>query len=166
MAAGQKQRVGTRAAPRAGVVGLGGARHRKHGLAGKGGTTWALALPGTVQVVYPAPPPPPSQIPAGRVAQADVFASHRNHRLSLTQPTTYESAMMVMLQSTTILLVEYGITTDSLTMESIIVPVSPSFLPPTSRPFIDLYRPLACREQLPYMQQDAHSLQHAKNPNH
>lgn len=68
--------------------------------------------------------------------------------------------MMVTLQSTTILPLEYGITTDSMTMESIIVPISPSFLPPTSRLLTDLYRLAACREQQPYMHQDAHSLQH------
>lgn len=57
-------------------------------------------------------------------------ASCRNYTPSLTCQAAYESAVMLMFQPTIILPFAYCITTDALTIESIIVLVSPSFLLP------------------------------------
>lgn len=89
-----------------------------------GGTTWTLAFP--EMLVHP-----PLTYPLERWSRENVClrASCCNFTHSLTHQEVYESAMMVMFQPTTILRL-YCITIKALTMESIIVLVSPSFLLP------------------------------------
>lgn len=85
-------------------------------------------------------------------------ASCRNFTLSLTRQEAYESAMMVMFQPTTNLPFAYCITIDALTMDSIIVLVSPSFpLPGLLLTYIDR-RLVKINNQS--MHKDAHSLRH------
>lgn len=113
--------VGRRPAPRASV----GPVHAHAGPAGRGWHHLDTGIPGNVGA-------PTTTIPAGKVAQGNVClrASCRNYTPSLTRQAAYESAEMLMFQPTTIIPFAYCITTDALTMESIIVLVSPSFLLP------------------------------------